>query len=104
MHLSSIRVDVPMHFKPLGEDDEPPIHWFAFEATRQIHQALSVVLDDALWSPFDAGEMEPLEICPGIWHEAAGDLKQENSSWFGGLKHVVAPTVQSGQGLLVALG
>jgi hypothetical protein len=88
----------------LGEDEESPVRWFTPDETNQIHQALSRVSDDQLWSRFDANAMEQQEIYPGIWDEAEDDLKEEYLSYFHELKQVVAAAAQGGQGLLVTIG
>jgi hypothetical protein len=88
----------------LGEDEESPPRWFTPEETAQIHQALSTISDDVLWSRFDADQMEQLEIYPGIWDEAEEDLKEEYLAYFHELKQVVATAAGSGQGLLVTIG
>jgi hypothetical protein len=88
----------------LGDDDESPLRWFAPDEAKQIHQALSGVSDDQLWSRFDANEMEQQQIYPGIWDEPEGDLKDEYLTYFRELKQVVAAAAKSGQGLLVTIG
>jgi hypothetical protein len=88
----------------LGEDEESPVRWFTPDETNQIHQALSRVSDDQLWSRFDASEMEQQEVYPGIWDEAEEDLKEEYLTYFRELKQVVAAAAQSGQGLVVTIG
>ena len=87
-----------------GDDEETPIRWFTPEETSQIHQALSRVSDNQLWSRFDAEQMEQHEIYPGIWDEAEEDLKEEYLEYFNALKQVVATAAQSRQGLVVTLG
>lgn len=88
----------------IGDDDESPLRWFAPEETNQIHEALSSISDDKLWSRFDAAEMERQEIYPGIWDEPEADLKEEYLTYFHELKLVVAAAAKSGQGLLVTIG
>jgi hypothetical protein len=88
----------------LGDDEESPARWFTPNETVQIHEALSNVSDNELWSRFDAEEMENQQIYPGIWDEPEEDLKEEYLTYFHELKQVVAAAVQSGQGLLVAIG
>ena len=88
----------------LGDDDESPLRWFSPDETNEIHQALSGVSDDTLWSRFDAAEMEQQQIYPGIWDEPEADLKEEYLSYFHELKQVVAAAAKSRQGLLVSIG
>ncbi len=87
----------------VGDDEEAP-RWFTPQETANIHHALSGVSGDTLWSRFDANEMEQREIYPGIWDEDEEDLKEEYLTYFHELKQVVAAAVQSGRGLLVAIG
>ena len=87
----------------LGGDEEAP-RWFTPDETLQIDQALSGVSDDALWSRFDADEMEQQEIYPGIWDEDEEDLKEEYIGYFQALKRCVAAAAQSGRGLLIDIG
>jgi len=87
----------------LGDDDSP-IHWFTPEETRDIQQALAGVSDDALWSRFDANEMQRQDIYPGIWDEEEDDLKEEYLEYFHELKQLVTAAGEGGQGLLVAIG
>lgn len=88
----------------LDEDEESPIRWIGPSETRQVHQALSNVSDEILWSRFDASEMEELEIYPGIWDEDEEDLKEEYLSYFHELKQIVATAEKTGQGLILTLG
>ena len=88
----------------LGDDEELPVRSFTPEETGQIHQALSGVSDDELWSRFDADEMQRHAVYPGIWDEPEDDLKEEYLTYFHELKQVVAGAAQGGQGLLVTIG
>jgi Domain of unknown function (DUF1877) len=88
----------------LGKDQESPLRWFTPDDTVRIHQDLSGVSDEKLWSRFDADEMEKQQIYPCIWDEGEEDLKQEYLTYFHELKQVVAAAVQSGQGFLVTVG
>lgn len=88
----------------LGDDEESAPRWFTAEETSRIHQALAGVSDAALWSRFDAAEMERQSVYPGIWDEAEDDLKEEYLTYFHELKRVAAAAAQSGQGLLVTIG
>jgi hypothetical protein len=90
--------------EPLGDDEESPARWFTPHEAREIHEALSNVSDDELWSRFDSDEMEQQEIYPGIWDEDEVDLKDEYVAYFHELKQVVAVAAQSSQGLLVTIG
>lgn len=87
----------------VGGDEEAP-RWFPPDETTRIHEALSGVSDDSLWSRFDASKMEELDIYPGIWDEEEEELKEEYLGYFHELKQVVAAAVQSGRGLLVTIG
>lgn len=87
----------------VGEEEESP-RWFSPEETAEIHQALSGVSDDKLWSRFDADEMEQQEVYPGVWDEPEIDLKEEYLAYFSELKQVVAIAAQGGQGLTVSIG
>jgi hypothetical protein len=87
----------------LDGDDEGP-RWFSPAETANIHQALSRVSDDALWSRFDAEQMQDLGVYPGIWDEDEADLREEYLGYFHELKGVVAAAAQSGRGLLVTIG
>ncbi len=87
----------------LDGDEEAP-RWFTPEETSKIHQALSGISDEALWSRFDRDELERLEIYPGIWDEPEDDLKEEYLGYFQGLKQVLAVAVQSRRGIVVSIG
>lgn len=87
----------------LGGDEESP-RWFTPKETAGIHQALSGVSDQQLWSRFDADELEQQEVYPGIWDEPEEELKEEYLGYFHELKQVVALAAQSGQGLTVSIG
>jgi hypothetical protein len=88
----------------LDDDDESPLRWFSPAEAGEIHEAISKVSDNQLWSRFDAEEMERQQIYPGIWDEPESDLKDEYLEYFHQLKQVVAAAVKSGQGLLVTIG
>ncbi len=88
----------------LGDDEESPVRWFTPEETKQIHQALSGISDDELWSRFDADEMQQRDIYPGIWDEPEEDLREEYLTYFHELKQVVAAAAQNGEGLIVTIG
>jgi hypothetical protein len=88
----------------VDDDEESGLRWFSPQEAVQIHQALSAVSDDKLWSRFDAEQMEELEIYPGIWDEDEQELKEEYSMYFQQLKDVVAAAAESGHGLLVTIG
>jgi hypothetical protein len=85
-------------------DEESGVRFFEPRETAQIYKALSAVTDDALWSRFDAGEMEAQEIYPGIWDEDEDELKEEYLMYFAELKKVVHAAATSGQGLVVSIG
>jgi len=87
----------------IGEDDDP-VRWFAPEAALRIHQALSGISDETLWSRFDADEMTEQCIYPVIWDEDEEELKEEYLAYYHELKQVVAAAAESGQGLLVSIG
>ncbi len=86
-----------------GGDEEAP-RWFSPEETAEIHRALSSVSDAALWSRFDAEEMEANEIYPGIWDEDEEELKEEYLMYFHQLKQIVSAAAQSRRGLVVSIG
>jgi len=88
----------------LGDDEESPVRWFPPEETRDIHQALSSVSDDELWTRFDPAQMEEQQIYPGVWDEPESDLKEEYLMYFHQLKELVAAAVQNGHGLVVSIG
>jgi hypothetical protein len=88
----------------LGDDEDSPIRWFTPDETSEIDRALSGVSDEALWSRFDAEEMEQQHVYPGIWDEDEGDLKEEYLTYFRELKQLVAAAAQRGQGLVVTIG
>lgn len=90
--------------KQLGDDDESPVRWFTPEETGSIHQALSGVSDDTLWSRFDPIQMEQNGVYPSIWDEAEDELKEEYLGYFHALKQVVAAAAQHGLGLVVSIG
>jgi hypothetical protein len=88
----------------LGDDEVSPLRWFSSDEAREIHEALTAVSDNQLWSRFNAAEMESQQIYPGIWDEPETDLKDEYLEYFHQLKQVVASAVKSNQGLLVTIG
>jgi hypothetical protein len=88
----------------VDDDEESGVRWFSPEETAEINKALKAVTDDALWSRFDAEEMENQQIYPGIWDEDESDLKEEYLTYFHELKKVVASAAKAGQGLIVSIG
>jgi hypothetical protein len=98
----------PLAFLLVGgehvNDDEEAPRWFTPQEATEIHQALTAVSDDQLWSRFDAQQMEQLEVYPGIWDEDEDELKDEYLTYFLQLKQVVSAAAESGQGLLIAIG
>lgn len=90
--------------EPIGEDEESPVRWFDPEETAKIHEALDAVSDTALWSRFNAEELEANDIYPGIWDEDEADLREEYLGYFHELKQVVAAATLNGQGLVISIG
>ena len=85
-------------------DEEDGVRWFTPEETAGIHQALSGISDDRLWSRFDADAMEQQGVYPGIWDEPEADLQEEYLAYFHELKQVVAAAAQGQQGLIISIG
>jgi hypothetical protein len=88
----------------VDDDEDNGVRWFSPEEAAQIHQALSGVSDDQLWTRYDAEQMEQLEVYPGIWDEPEEELQEEYLMYFQQLKQLVAAAAESRQGLLVTLG
>lgn len=95
-----------------GEDvgdipsDEGTARVFTPAQVKQLSEALQKLTSDTLRGRFDAGQMQQLDIYPGIWDEPPDDLDplDELLSYFAELRKFVSQVARRGHALLVHIG
>jgi hypothetical protein len=87
-----------------GDPEDGGPRFFSAEEVNQLHEAISRVSDQELWSRFDPEEMNSQGVYPTIWDEPEEELKAEYLMYFGELKKFLAQASRDRQAMLVDIG
>jgi hypothetical protein len=69
----------------------------------QLHELLSAITEEQLWSRFNAVEMNAQQIYPMIWDESEESLRDEYIMYFRELKQFIAEADREKRALVVRL-